>query len=61
MLTPKISLCIPTINRFDSFLEKYLLFYVDYLDRNLIDELIICDENGKDYDKIHNKYKEQNE
>jgi NDP-sugar pyrophosphorylase family protein len=29
---------------------------VDYLDRNIIDELIICDENGNDYDKIHNKY-----
>jgi hypothetical protein len=56
MTTPKISLCIPTMNRFDSFLEKYLLSYVDFLNKNIIDELIICDENGSDYDKINNKY-----
>jgi len=57
MLTPKISLCIPTMNRFDSFLEKYLLFYVDFLNKNIIDELVICDENGNDYEKIFSKYK----
>ena len=54
----KISLCIPTIDRFDSFLEKNLLYYIDFLHKNIIDELIICDENGRDYEKIINKYKD---
>jgi hypothetical protein len=52
-----ISLCIPTMDRFDDFLSNYLDKYIDYLNQNLIDEIIINDENGNDYDKIHNKYK----
>ena len=43
------SLCIPTMNRFDDYLKKYL---VDYLQNELIDEIIISDENGNDIKKI---------
>lgn len=53
----KISLCITTMNRFDTFLSKNLDFYLDYLIDNLIDEIVICDENGDDYNKISEKYK----
>jgi hypothetical protein len=54
----KISLCIPTKNRFDSFLNIYLDEYIIFLENKLIDEIIICDEDGYDYDKILNKYGE---
>ena len=54
----KISLCIPTMNRFDTFLNNYIKKYIDYLKKNIIDELIICDENGNDYEKILNSYSE---
>jgi hypothetical protein len=54
----KISLCIPTMNRFDGFLNNYIKKYIDYLKKNIIDELIICDENGNDYEKILNSYSE---
>lgn len=43
------SLCIPTMDRYDNFLSKYLL---DYLDNELINEIIITDETGKDVEKI---------
>lgn len=49
-----ISLCIPTKNRYDSFLNRYMEQYVTYLDRNIIDEIIICDEDGNDYNKFLN-------
>ncbi len=52
----KISLCIPTMDRFDSFLEKNLKKYIEYLEKNIIDEIIISDENGNDYEKIKNHY-----
>jgi len=55
----KISLCIPTMNRFDSFLEEYLKKYIQYLNVNTIDELIICDENGEDYKKIQNVFSQE--
>ena len=51
-----ISLCIPTMDRFDSFLNTYLQSYIEYLKKGIIDEIIICDENGNDYHKIVNKY-----
>jgi hypothetical protein len=54
----KISLCITTLNRFDNFLSKSLDNYLEYLNNNLIDEIIISDENGNDYEKIQEKYKE---
>jgi hypothetical protein len=47
------SLAIPTCDRFDSFLSKYLEAYIG---NDLIDEIIITDENGNDIDKIQNKY-----
>ena len=49
----KISVCIPTMNRFDTFLKNYIQQYLSYLEKNIIDELIICDENGEDFDKIN--------
>lgn len=47
-----ISLCIPTMNRFDKFISRYCIEYVKFLDEGLIDEIVICDENGNDYEKI---------
>lgn len=47
------SLCIPTIDRFDNFLSKYLPLY---LKNSLIDEIIITDENGNDFNKIKNAF-----
>jgi hypothetical protein len=52
----KISLCIPTKDRFDDFLEKNLTNYLVYLNDGIIDEIIVCDENGNDYDKIIDKF-----
>lgn len=52
----KITLCIPTIDRFDTFLDSYIQNYLIYLKNGLINELIINDENGNDYNKITNKY-----
>jgi hypothetical protein len=54
----KISLCIPTKNRFDNFLNIYLDEYIKYLENKLIDEIIISDEDGNDYNKIINKYQD---
>lgn len=55
-----ISLCITTMDRFDNFLDKYLDVYLEYLHSGIIQELIICDENGQDYEKILNKYNHGN-
>lgn len=54
----KISLCITTMDRFDDFLSKNLDNYLEYLKNCLIDEIIISDENGNDYEKIEEKYRE---
>ena len=51
----KISLCIPTKDRFDNFLNNNLSKYINYLNDGLIDEIIICDENGNDYNNIQLK------
>ena len=48
------SLCIPTMDRFDSFLKGFLEKYLTF---ELIDEIIITDENGNDYEKITNYFK----
>lgn len=53
-----ISLCIPTMDRFDTFLKKYLNIYIEYLQNGIISEIVICDENGNDYEKIYNQYKD---
>lgn len=47
------TLCIPTMDRFDEFLSKYL---PKYLDNNLINEIIITDENGNDVNKINKTF-----
>ena len=47
------SLCIPTMNRFDKFLIRYL---PEYLNNEYIDEIIITDENGSDIEKIKNYF-----
>jgi len=56
----KISLCIPTLNRFDNFLNRYVDEYLIYANDGLIDEIIISDENGNDYTKLIDKYGENN-
>ena len=48
-MIPKISLCIPTYKRFDKFLSVNL---TRYLANPYIDEIVICDENGEDSQKI---------
>jgi glycosyltransferase involved in cell wall biosynthesis len=50
---PKISLCIPTYNRFDTFLEKNLKLY---LENPYIHEIVITDEDGKDMEKILERF-----
>jgi hypothetical protein len=50
------SLCIPTMDRFDHFLSRYLPCYLSY---DLISEIIICDENGNDVDKINTYFPNQ--
>jgi hypothetical protein len=52
----RISLCITTKNRFDNFLSKYLDHYLYFLKSGFIDEIVISDETGDDYQKIQNKY-----
>lgn len=52
----KISLCIPTKNRFDTFLSNSLGKYIDFLKNGIIDEIVISDETGDDNKKIQNKY-----
>lgn len=49
------SLCIPTMDRFDMFLSKYL---VKYLDNEYISEIIITDENGNDIEKIKHDFQD---
>ena len=44
------SLCIPTMDRFDSFLKVNLQ---NYINNDFIHEIIITDENGRDVDKIN--------
>jgi len=51
-----LSLCIPTMNRFDSFLRVYLQSYLQYLKDGIINEIVICDETGDDYQKIMDTY-----
>jgi glycosyltransferase involved in cell wall biosynthesis len=47
------TLCIPTMDRFDSFLSNYL---PRYLNNILIGEIVITDENGNDATKIKNAF-----
>ena len=56
METINISLCIPTMDRFDKFLKGYLEQYIKFLQDGIISEIVICDENGNDHKKIMDKY-----
>ena len=47
------SLCIPTMDRFDKFLSRYL---PKYLANEYISEIIITDENGNDVEKINRAF-----
>lgn len=47
------TLCIPTMDRYDSFLKEYL---PKYINNDYISEIIICDENGNDIQKIKNNF-----
>jgi hypothetical protein len=49
----KISLCITTMDRYDKFLNTLLKKYFEYLQIGIINEIVICDENGNDYKKIY--------
>lgn len=51
-MSVKISLCITTMNRFDIFLNTFLDKYLGFLVDGTLDEIVICDETGEDYDKI---------
>jgi glycosyltransferase involved in cell wall biosynthesis len=45
MTAPKISLCIPTMNRYKDYLSKFVPKFLEY---DIFDEIIIIDENGLD-------------
>ena len=47
------SLCIATVDRYDTFLKKSLEQYIQF---PLIDEIVISDENGKDAAKIQKEF-----
>jgi hypothetical protein len=47
------TLSITTMDRFDDFLSKYL---IEYLDNEYINEIIITDENGNDIEKIKHAF-----
>ncbi len=49
MEIPKLSLCIPTYNRYDRFLSSNI---PKYLLNPYIDEIVISDEDGADIEKI---------
>lgn len=49
MDTINISLCIPTMRRYDDFLQYSL---PKYIENKHITEIVICDETGEDYEKI---------
>lgn len=52
---PKISLCIPTMNRYKNFLEINL---PKYIKNDLISEIVISDENGNDIKQIKENIKD---
>jgi hypothetical protein len=51
------SLCIPTMNRYDTYLHKFI---IQYLQMDIIDEIVICDENGEDVKKIQRDFPNNN-
>lgn len=53
---PRFSLCITTMNRFDLFLSYFLDDYLQFKKDGVLDEIVVCDETGEDYQKIVQKY-----
>jgi hypothetical protein len=51
---PKLSLCIPTKNRWN-FLKVNI---PKYLENPYINEIVICDENGEDAKMIQETFKD---
>jgi hypothetical protein len=51
--TSSFSLAIPTMNRYDDYLKKSI---PEYLKNKYINEIVICDENGEDYQKIKDNF-----
>ena len=47
----RLSLCIPTMNRYQ-YLSQTLPQYVEFMDRGLIQEIVVSDETGHDAVKI---------
>jgi len=47
------SVAIPTMNRYEKYLKEYI---PKYLKNNFIKEIVICDENGNDYEQILKEY-----
>jgi hypothetical protein len=47
------SLCITTKDRYNDFLSEYI---PKYLENPYIDEIIISDENGNDFNKIKERF-----
>lgn len=47
--TPRISLCIPTMDRYGDFLHKNIPKYLSY---QHVDEVVVVDENGNDVDSL---------
>ena len=43
------SLCIPTMDRYDKYLSRFLKIYLEYEN---VSEIVITDENGNDIEKI---------
>jgi glycosyltransferase involved in cell wall biosynthesis len=54
MTAPKISLCIPTMNRYKDYLSTNLPKYLEY---DIFDEIIIVDENGLDKYQLDQVYR----
>lgn len=47
------SLAIPTMRRFENYLKENI---PKYLENKFINEIVICDETGEDYDSIKKEY-----
>jgi glycosyltransferase involved in cell wall biosynthesis len=50
---PELSVCIPTMRRWDTFLKDTL---AHYLQNPYIDEIVVCDETGEDAEHIRTTY-----
>jgi Glycosyl transferase family 2 len=59
MNEPRFSLCIPTMDRFDTFLRDNLKRYFVFKEVEILDEIIVVDENGNDYEKIKKEFPNQ--